>query len=440
MKFKFHEINESLKRGVLMNSRERVIKTINHHEPDRVPVDFGATGQTGINASTLLKLRKTLNLKDAAIYVHEPFQILGYIDQDLQRALQTDVVGLWNPVNFLGFKNEGWKAWVMPDGTPVKIGGGFEYDVDSNGVTFVYPQGDRTALPSAKLPARGYFFDNINRAGDYDEDHLNAREDFKDAFAVWDDATAEYLARESKRLYEETDYAVLGNFGGGGFGDVAAIPGPYEKNPRGIRKIEDWLMAHILYPDYIKELFDMQLEVALKNLEIYRQAVGERIQIVYMSGTDFGSQNSEIISPDLYREFYAPYHKTLNDWVHRNTQWKTFYHCCGSIVKLLDDMVKVGVDILNPVQCSATGMDPVMLKEKYGQKLVFWGGGVDTQHTLPFGTPEEVREQVGERLKIFSKKGGFVFSSIHNVQGKVPVENLSTMFETLAAFNNGKHS
>ena len=137
----------------------------------------------------------------------------------------------------------------------------------------------------------------------------------------------------------------------------------------------------------------------------------------------------------MYRDFYKPFHKKLNDWVHENTNWKTFYHTCGSIVNLLDDMVEAGVDVLNPVQCSAVGMEPSMLKEKYGKKLVFWGGGVDTQHTLPFGTPDEVREQVLERLKIFSKGGGFVFNTIHNIVGKTPVENLVSMYDALKEYN-----
>lgn len=216
---------------------------------------------------------------------------------------------------------------------------------------------------------------------------------------------------------------------------MAAIPGPFIKNPRGIRRVEDWLTAHMLHPEYILEVFELQADIALKNLEIYRQAVGERIQIVWISGTDFGTQNGEIISPDTYRTFYKPYYKRVNDWVHRNTGWKTFYHCCGSIVNLLDDMVEAGVDILNPVQCSAAGMDPQMLKRKYGQKLVFWGAGVDTQKILPFGTPEEVRAQVLERCRIFSPGGGFVFNTIHNIMANTPIGNIIAMVNAVKEFN-----
>lgn len=418
-----------------MRARDRVLKAINHQEPDRVPIDLGGTGQTGIHVGTLAKLRKKLGLPEKPVFTHEPFQMLGVVEEDLRQVLGVDLIGLWNPVNFLGFRNENWKSWKMPDGTEVMMGGGFEFDTDTNGVTYVYPQGDRTVAPSVKMPKDGYFFDSIYRNGEIDEDDLDARRDFQHTYGVFDDETARFLEANSHSLYDDTEYGIVGNFGGGGFGDVAVLSGPFEKQPRGIRKVDDWLMAHLLYPNYVKELFEMQTEIALKNLEIYRQAVGERIQVLNISGTDFGTQKGEIISPDLYREFYKPYHKKLNDWVHQNTSWKTFYHCCGSIVKLLDDMVESGVDILNPVQCSAAGMDPVMLKEKYGKKLVFWGGGVDTQHTLPFRTPEEVKEEVTERLQIFSPSGGYVFNTIHNILGATPVENIHAMFEAVREFN-----
>jgi hypothetical protein len=418
-----------------MTSRERLTAVLNHEAPDRVPLDLGATGQTGINASTLYRLRRALGFEEAPVKIIEPFQMLGEVDRGLRDYLHVDVIGLWNRGNLMGNINRGWKPWIMPDGTPVLMAGGFECKTDSRGDTLVFPQGDRTAPPSLKLPQGGYFFDNIDRAPEWDEDDLDAVRDFKNLYSLYSDDDARHIETQSKYLYEETDYGIIMNFGGGGLGDAAIIPGPWEKHPRGIRKLDDWYVAHILYPSYIKELFEMQTEIALRNLETIKQAAGERIQVINISGTDFGSQNGEIISPDQYREFYKPYHKKMNDWVHDNTNWRTHYHCCGSILHLLDDFVECGVDVLNPVQCSACGMDPQTLKDKYGDTLVFWGGGVDTQKTLPFGTPEEVREQVKSRLEIFSSGGGFVFNTIHNIVAKTPVENLIAMFEELAKFN-----
>lgn len=415
-----------------MNSRERLIQTLHHEQPDKIVFDLGATSQTGISASTLFKLRKRLGLKEKPVTIQEPAQILGCVDEDVMKALDVDVIGLWNPLNTLGVKNGNWQPWNMPDGTPTLMASGMKFSVDEKGVTYIYPQGDDTVPPSMKLPSGGYFFDNIDRSGEFDEDDLDPRRDFKDDFGIFDDETARYLEKESIRLYDETSYGIVGMCGGGGFGDVFTLPACWVKNnPRGIRRMEDWLVAHLLYPDYISELFEMQSEFALKNLEIYRQAVGDRIQVIWTSGTDFGTQNGPFTSTENYRKLYKPFHKKLNDWIHKNTNWKTFYHTCGSIVPLLDDFADAGIDILNPVQCSAAGMDPVFLKENYGDRFVFWGGGVDTQQTLPFGTPDEVRAQVKERLEIFSPNGGYVFNTIHNIVGKTPVENLIAMFDAL---------
>lgn len=424
------------KRMIDMNSRQRVIKAINHEQPDKVPLDFGATGQTGINAETLYKLRDALGLQRHPINIIEPFQMLGEVEEDLRIALGVDIVGVNGRSDMFGVKSMDTKPFMMGDGTPVMLGDQLEYDILDDGSVMMYPQGDRTAGPSAKMPAGGTFFDNIDRAGDFDEDNLTPLQDFAESFGVMSDEDAKYIGDKVRHIYETTDLAIIGNLGGAGFGDSAMVPGPHEKNPRGIRRFDDWLMAHLLYPEYIKEVFELQATTMLKNLEIYKQAVGDKIQIVWISGTDFGTQNGGFFPPDVFRDIYKPYYQRINDWVHENTGWKTFYHCCGSIVDYLDDFVGMGVDILNPVQVSAKGMDAAMLKEKYGDKLVFWGGGVDTQKTLPYGTPTEVHTEVIERLKIFSKGGGYVFNTIHNVVAKTPIENLVSMFEALKEFNS----
>ena len=418
-----------------MNSRERLIKTINHQEPDCVVFDLGATSQTGIGASALYRLRQALDLPAQPVTIHEPAQLLGQVDDDLRQALGIDVVGLWNPMNVLGVLNDSWKPWMLPDHTPALISGNMGFKSDECGTIFAYPQGDLSVAPSMKLPAGGYFFDNIDRGGEFDEDELNAKEDFKNDFSVFDDETARKLETESIRLYQETNYGVVGMCGGGGFGDVFTLPACWLKEtPHGIRKMEDWLMAHLLYQDYILDLFDMQAGIALRNLEIYRQAVGDRIQVIWLSGTDFGTQNGTFISAELYRKLYKPFHQRINDWVHKNTNWKTFYHTCGSIYPLLDDFAAAGIDILNPVQCSAKDMDPIKLKQQYGDKFVFWGGGINTQQTLPFGTPEEVRAEALERLAIFAPGGGYIFNAIHNIVGNVPTENLLAWIDALRIY------
>ena len=190
-------------------------------------------------------------------------------------------------------------------------------------------------------------------------------------------------------------------------------------------------MSTVTRRDYVYRVFERQCEIALANLARLYEAVGERPSVIFVSGTDFGMQTGPFISPKAYRQLYQPFHRELNDWVHSHTTWKTFIHSCGSVITLLPDFIQAGFDIVNPVQCSATGMDPATLKASFGDRVVFWGGGVDTQQTLPFGTPDAVRAEVGERIRIFGPGGGFVFDAIHNVQARVPVENLLALYETV---------
>lgn len=421
-----------------MTSRERLQAAIEHRQPDRCPIDLGSNGQTGMNVSTLYRFRQALGLDSHRLKVVEPCQMLGEIEEDLLKMVHGDVVGLWNTGTFFGFSNRGQKKWQLDDGTPLWVPEAFEVDVDAEGYKWLYPQGDRTAKPSACMPPNGYFFDGVSRSEPFDftidEDDLKPVEDFKNDFAVASDEEARYWEEESKKLYDGTTYGIMGVLGGAGLGDVALVGGPHVTAAPGIRNLDDWLMAHAMYPDYIDEVFGYQTEIMLKNLEIYKQAVGNRIQVVWISGTDFGTQNSTFLSVNTFRELYKPHYQKINDWVHQNTGWKTFYHTCGCVTNLLDDLAEMGVDCLNPVQVNAiaeAGLDARGLKEKYGDKFTFWGGGVDTQKTLPFGTPEEVRREVQERVDIFSKDGGYVFSSIHNVVAKVPPENLIAMYETV---------
>jgi uroporphyrinogen-III decarboxylase len=176
-------------------------------------------------------------------------------------------------------------------------------------------------------------------------------------------------------------------------------------------------------------------EVALTNLQLFCQAIGDCCTAILMQGYDYGTQRGEYLRPALFSEFQVPGFRRLNRWVHEHTRMKTFIHTCGSVYGLLEGIVEAEFDILNPVQCSAARMEPERLKREFGRRLVFWGGGVDTQHTLPFGTPQEVRAEVEERLRIFAPGGGFVFNAVHNVQYATPPENLVAMLETARSFD-----
>jgi len=364
------------------------------------------------------------------VKVTEPYQMLGEIASDLREALGVDVVGLSSPKTFFGYRNEGWKPWTLFDGTPVLVPEQFNTEPEPNGDILQYPEGDRSVPASGRMPKGGWYFDAIIRQEPLDDAKLNV-EDNLEEFGPISEADLEYFRCEAERLYKETDKAILANFGGTGFGDIALVPAPWLKHPKGVRDVEQWYISTVMRRDYIYRVFERQCEIALSNLERIYSVVGDRVSVVFVTGTDFGAQNGPFISPQTYRELYKPFHKQVNDWVHQHTTWKTFIHSCGSVRALIDDFVEAGFDILNPVQCSAAHMDPHELKDAYGSRLVFWGGGVDTQNTLPFGTPEDVRKEVRKRIKIFGAGGGFVFNTTHNVQARTPVENVLALYETV---------
>jgi len=420
-----------------MNSRQRVVQAINHKEPDRVPLDIGGGPTSGMHVSSVYLLRQALHLDPPGtpVKVVEPYQMLGEIKLDLIQKLGVDVIPLGGRKNMFGFENSNWKPWTFFDGTPLLVPEKFNTAPESNGDILMYPEGDHSAPPSGRLPYGGYYFDGIVRQPPIDEEKLDPRDNLEE-FSLLSKEDLEYLHNEAVRLDEQTDLAVLANFGGTAFGDIALVPAPNLKNPKGIRDVAEWYMSSVTRRDYVYKVFEGQCEIALKNLECVHDAVGERITAVFMSGTDFGMQTRPLISPKAYRSLYMPFQKVLNDWVHKNTTWKVFIHCCGSILPLIPDMIEAGFDIFNPVQTSAANMDPQVLKDRFGSEITFWGGGVDTQTTLPFGTPEEVRKQVQERIQIFGKGGGFVFNTIHNVQAGITIENLLALYQAVQDYRS----
>ena len=341
-----------------------------------------------------------------------------------------DVVGLWGRATIFGFKNEGWKPWRLQDGTQVQISQQFEYTEDSNGDILVYPKGDRSAQPSGRLPKGGYYFDAIVRQQPLDEDNLDPN-DWAESFGEFDDEDLAHFEREAKRVHEETDYGLVMNFGQGGLGDVAFVPGENLVEPKGLRDPNLWYEYLLDEPEYIRGIYEIQTRAAIRNMELLHQAVGDKLDVIILSGTDFGGQEGLLVSPDMFRTLWKPLYKQMCDWVHENTTWKTFFHTDGSIVPILEDFIEIGVDIINPVQCSAAGMEAQAFKDNYGDRLVVWGGGVDTQQTLPFGSPQEVYDEVSERIRIFNAGGGFVFNNIHNIQAPTPAENMLAMYRAV---------
>ena len=416
-----------------MTPRERVRKSLDHEQPDRVPIDFGSTATTGMHVSCVAALREHYGLERPLVKAFEPFQMLGCIDDDLATAMGVDVAGIVPRNTLFGFPNENWKEFRTPWGQEVLVSEHFRTTTDTNGDLLLYPQGDTSAPPSGRMPSSSFYFDTIVRQDPIDEESLRP-EDNLEEFGPVSDEDLDHFRLAAERL-AATDQSIIACFGGTGLGDIALVPAPFLTHPRGIRDVAEWYISTLTRQDYVRKVFAKQCEIALENLPKLHAAVGDIVDAVFVCGTDFGTQASTFCSPAAFDSLYAPFYKKINGWIHENTNWKTFKHTCGAVEPFLRRFVEAGFDIVNPVQCSATGMEPRKLKQEYGKDLVFWGGGVDTQKTLPFGTPDQVRAEVLERCEIFSKDGGFVFNSIHNVQAMTPVENVVAMIDAVKEFD-----
>jgi len=411
------------------SSRENFVKTINHQQPDKVVVDFGSAPVTGIHAVIVEKLREYYGLEKKPVKIIEPYQMLGELDADLIREMNIDVIGLGGEKNMFGIPNKDWKLHKTFWGQEVLFPGEFNYTYNDNGDILIHPEGDTSVRPSAMMPKTGYFFDAIERQGPVDDSTLKV-EDNLEEFGRVTDHDLEFW-KEQIRTIEGSDKAVLANLGGTALGDIALVPAVQLKEPKGIRGVSEWYISTLIREDFIKEIFDRQTDIAVENLKDFYNVIGNKIDVVYICGADFGTQNSTFCSPDAFARVWLPYYKKVNDWIHQNTGWKTFKHSCGSIISLLDHFIEAGFDIINPVQINAEGMDPKVLKKRFGERIVFWGGGVDTQGVFAFGTPQQVKEQVKRQVGILNENGGFVFNTVHNIQANVPFENVVAMLEAL---------
>jgi hypothetical protein len=293
----------------------------------------------------------------------------------------------------------------------------------------MYPEGDTSVQPSSMMPRAGYFFDALERQEPIDDATLRIEDNLEEFGLVTDNDLIYW--KDQIESVNNGSQAIVATLGGTALGDIALVPGVGLKKPKGIRSIAEWYMSTLSREDFIKNLYDMQTDIAIENLKKLYGVIGNRIDVAFICGTDFGTQNSTFCSPETYTDMWLPYYKKVNDWIHNNTGWKTFKHSCGAIETFMDLFIESGFDIINPVQINASGMDPRILKKKYGEKIVFWGGGVDTQGVFAFGTPEQVKDQVRRQCEIFNNGGGFVFNTVHNIQANVPFENVVAMLETL---------
>lgn len=368
-----------------LTSRERVIRTLRREPVDRMPIDLGCHFSTGISAFAYWHLREYLGLSTDTIWVPDVVQFLAYVDEDILQRFHCDCMLLyprwrkpmrWSPRPPYQFT---LPASLNPETTP-------------NG-DIIVRQGER----SMRLPEGGYFFD-----GDW--------------LSEWrgldpDDHLALY-AREAERIYKETDYATMLMYGFGAyFGDI------------------EWQMEATMDPEAVMAKNEVALERSIERMGRVIDSMGDHIQMVCINA-DMGFQNGPMCRPSLVERVTMPYIKRFCEFVHRNSDIKVYHHCCGSIKPLIPMLIDSGVDVLNPVQISAGNMDPHELKAEFGDDIIFWGGGANTQYVLGVRSPEEVRANVTELVSAFKPGGGFVFNQVHNIMGDVPPENIVTMLDT----------
>jgi len=312
----------------------------------------------------------------------------------------------------------------------VLISADFRLCYDENGDLLSFPEGDTSVAASAKMPQSGYFFDAIERETPPFDDSNPHVEDNLEEFSSISDVDLNHFSSLAAKL-KTTGKGILANFGGTALGDIALVPGVALKHPKGIRGVAEWYMSTLTRSEYIMEIFERQTEIAIENLKKIYALVGDTPDVAYICGADFGTQNSVFCDADTFAYLYKPYYRKVNDWIHANTGWKTFKHSCGAVFPLIREFIDAGFDILNPVQINAEGMDSQKLKDTFGSQIVFWGGGIDTQKVLPYGTPGQVREHILHQCEVFGRNGGFVFTSVHNVQANVPIENVVAMLDAI---------
>lgn len=284
----------------------------------------------------------------------------------------------------------------------------------------IIPGGDDRSYPPSAIMPLGCYFINATERQEYVDDEAITPEDNLEEFGPVSDEDLQYYKKTVEQA-AATGKAVVASFGGTALGDIAFVPGMGLKNPKGIRNVAEWYMSTAMRRDYVQTVFEKQTDIAIANYQRLWDTVGEKVDVVFTCGTDFGTLDSQFCSLDTFRKLWLPHYKRMNDWIHEHTTWKVFKHTCGAILPVLPGLVEAGLDIINPVQINAKDMDSVVLKKEYGSQVTFWGGGIDTQRILPNATPEEVRSHVLQKCEILGKDGGFIFNAVHNIQANAPV-------------------
>ena len=396
-----------------MNPRERVLTALKHKEPDRIPIDLGGMDSTGITGIAYNKLKACLGIKGGKTQIFDPYQQVTKVEREVLKKIGGDVVSII-------IEPKKWKRAQLPDGSPCEIPEKWNPIMLKDGSQVVL---DKRGVARAKMPAGGYYFEPINppfsnvKSIRDIERNLEYIERFDWPFYCDEDFSD--LKKKAQYLYENTDYALTGNF-------CAHIYAGGQL----LRGFELFMMDLVSNQKIACCIMENLTNVFLGRFDKYNKAVGKFVQIVNVND-DLGTQDGPQLSPDLYRRIIRPYQEKLYQYIKTNSDVYLLLHTDGSVYDFIPDFIEMGVDILNPVQFTAKNMDIRKLKSEFGHYLTFWGGGCDTQRVLPYGSPNEVKEEVRKRITELAPSGGFIFSQVHNILPDVPPQNIIAVYEAV---------
>lgn len=407
-----------------MSSRERILAAINHVEGDGLPVDLGATPSSGISAIAYSRLVNHLQLDGARTRVYDVVQQLAQPEIKLLDTFHIDVLDVGRSFNT---EDSDWGDFVLPDGTRVEYPAWFKPVLQPDGSYLAFKDGE----PIARMVEGATFFDQIvwPYVDGYPEEFSDLPGEMHrvlwQAFAhsPWDSSGEEdfwlKLRENAVKLRQSSDRALV----------IVCGCNLFEWGTF-LRRIDNFLMDLVLSPKDVERLIDVLTEIHLGTLSRVCQAVGDVVDIIRF-GDDLGTDGGPFMAPALYRRLFKPRHKLMCEYVKAHSRMHTFLHSCGSIYRLLPDLIDAGFEIINPVQITAAEMAPEKLKAEFGSDITFWGGGCDTRQVLNRGTPTEVRDHVRRQVEALAPGGGFVFNTVHNILPDVPPENIEAMFEAV---------
>ncbi|MEM4895194.1 MAG: uroporphyrinogen decarboxylase family protein [Ignisphaera sp.] len=427
-----------------MDSRTRVLTALRHEEPDRIPIDVGSTPNTAFHVFVYRDLRRVLNLPEKPIRIFDFGQQLAEVEKELLDYFHADIININRTLEpcapypsiwryrtrdgkVVEISDREWKVWVHRNGAVIEIPKAMDIIEEEDGGYVAYVGGDAIG----RMPKDGYYFWGLDRYGEERPPLAEVKtvddiEKFNWEYHRVSSNYVDVLRRRAEYLHRNTEYAL-----------IFTVAGSLHEWGQGLRGWNRWLSDLRIRKPLAEAMLDHMMDVLRYNVERYVDALNGYVHIIGFSD-DFGTEEGPQISVQTFREFYKHRYEELFNIVKRRSKMYIYLHSCGSIYPLIKEFIDVGVDILNPVQISARGMDPVVLKRDFGEQIVFWGGGVDTQHILPFAKEEEVIEHVKKLIEIFKPGGGYIYAPVHNIQPNTPPQNIIAIYTT--AYKYGKYT